>query len=166
MGRHSHNIERIFFHHSAAWAQVDGKLTLPTVSDIVALHTGPVGSEFQGMKCKGWYQAAYHVIVDREGKPFYFRPPTVQPAAQRGHNRDSLAVCAIGWNGSTAPDTDMAWNEAQIATLRSYVLGAIKVWPHLERNIFGHNDYVRTICPGLTRSELHAMLGFETTVAV
>ena len=148
------HVQALYIHHSGAWLWRESgrgknkrkKLVLPTVEDIVRLHTAPKPEGH------GWRQVGYQAIVDREGKGHYYRAATVTPAAQKGHNTNSIAICIAGWNGPTSPDPTWGWNEAQIQALREYVNAVRIVWPEIK--IFNHYDVAATICPGLDAREL------------
>ena len=137
-------IERLVFHHSAAW-EIGGEVALPTVEQLTELHIG-----------KGWSGVGYHWIVDRGGFIHWGRSLELQPAAHKPHNANSLAVCAIGWNGPTAPRPDWGWTVSQIASLQT-VLDWCRLAPWGRTMDWrGHRDLDRTSteCPGLHIEEV------------
>ena len=136
-------IERLVFHHSAAW-EIGGEVQLPTVEQLIELHIG-----------KGWSGVGYHWIVDRAGVIHYGRALSSQPAAHKPHNGNSWAVCAIGWNGPSQPDPTWGWTGSQIGALQS-ILEACRVVCGGALPWFGHRDLERTSteCPGLFIEEV------------
>ena len=75
------------------------------------------------------------------------------PAAQRGHNTNSVAICVSGWNGDSLPDgrdpADWNWTDEQIGRASDLVAGLQLVLPLRKIVVRGHRDFAATICPGL-----------------
>lgn len=76
-------VDRVFLHCSASEAPATG-------DDLKALvrkwHVGE----------RGWTDIGYHYLVDRASVVIACRPLATVPAAQRGHNRGTIAICAHG----------------------------------------------------------------------
>lgn len=47
-------------------------------------------------KARGWSDIGYHFVITQAGEVCKGRPLTKIPAAQRGHNRGSVAICLTG----------------------------------------------------------------------
>ena len=89
----------------------------------------------------------YHYVVKRDGKVEAGRPVDRIPAAVKGHNAGSLAVCWIGTREPTKVQTD-----ALISLVANL---AVKYKINIE-NIKGHREYpnVNKDCPNIPGSIL------------
>ena len=132
-------ITTLVVHHSAAWKRVAGVLVLPSVEEIEAAHLG-----------KGWRTVGYHVVLDRAGRAHHFRKLGEKPAAQRGRNTGTFAVCLLSWCGPTSPDPLFEATPQQITALRGLVASIQALDPTVE--IRGHRELALarypTECPG------------------
>ena len=54
------------------------------------------------VKGRGWSDVGYHYVITQDGKVHEGRPLRRIPAAQRGHNTGSLAICCTGHRRFTA----------------------------------------------------------------
>ena len=131
-------VTKLVVHHSAAWHDdADGELRLPTTDEIQAAHLA------RSMKTTG-----YHAVIDRAGRARYFRRIGRAPAANGGgNNAGTYAVCAIGWNGPTAPVEGFEWTPEQFLALSKFIRAARLLDPNIV--VCGHRDLKATICPGL-----------------
>jgi hypothetical protein len=125
-------ISRIVLHHSASPRETT------TIEDIRRWHIG-----------RGFSDVGYHFVIEGNGALRYGRQLDTVPAAQKGANAGTVAVCIVGDNTKTGE----GWNEAQrisahslIAILRS-VLGR-------RLAVCGHRDVAPSECPGLEVQEV------------
>lgn len=98
------------------------------------------------MDSNGWSDIGYHYVVFQylgvktpraESRIFRARPVAAVPAAQAGHNTNTLAICVIGDGNSESLERNTRY--AIECILRAY--------PTLRR-LGGHRDVVATSCPG------------------
>lgn len=97
---------------------------------------------------RGWRDIGYTWVVTRDGTLHPGRDPEVVPAAQAGHNANTLAVCLTGRTAFTA---------AQFDTLRAFAaavheqLPLVTFHPH-------HQVNPEKTCPNF---DLRAVLGLN-----
>lgn len=92
----------------------------------------------------GWDDIGYHYVITQEGKVHACREICYVPAAQKGHNQGSIAVCLVGDNTSDAN----RWNRMQVNSLMNHYLATKEMFPVLE--LYGHRDLSSsTVCPGV-----------------
>ena len=95
---------------------------------------------------RGWRDIGYTKVIKRDGTLEAGRPIEQTPAAQRGHNKYSIAVCLIGGRGKNGLP-EFNYTAAQLGTLEALV------WSYMDRfglersDIFGHNDVSTKACP-------------------
>lgn len=96
------------------------------------------------MDTKGWSDIAYHFVVFQpygvlvRARIFEGRRLTAVPAAQEGHNSNTLAICVVGDYQSL--------NEVKRNT-RYAIEQLLSEFPELG-TLGGHRDVVSTTCPG------------------
>jgi N-acetyl-anhydromuramyl-L-alanine amidase AmpD len=126
-------IDKIVIHHSAS------ALTT-TAKEIKQWHLD-----------RGWKNIGYHYVIEFNGAVRAGRPLTVVPAAQKGANTNSIAICVVGDN----TDPNKRWLPAQWRSLENLIQSLYVV---LVRRIpvSGHRDVLpgHTECPGLDIKEL------------
>jgi len=83
--RPERDVDRVFIHCSDSDVE-----THANVETIRAWHTNP------RPKGNGWSDIGYHWVINNHGAIWPGRPLERTPAAQRGHNRGTLAVCLTG----------------------------------------------------------------------
>lgn len=79
------DIERVFIHCSASDNEAHDDVTV-----IRGWHTDPAP------KGRGWSDIGYHYFIRKTGRLEDGRPLEVRPAAQRGHNTGTIAICVHG----------------------------------------------------------------------
>jgi len=83
---------------------------------------------------RGFAGIGYHFVIDKQGRPAEGRPLRLAPAAQRGHNRGTIAVCLHGLR----PER---FTSAQFQTLRSLLRDLYDMLPQDNPpTIHGHNE--------------------------
>jgi len=92
------------------------------------------------MDTRGWSDFAYNYVVFRSGRIYAGRTFKVVPAAQEGHNTNTVAVCCV--IGATD-----SISSAMKETLREVVRWAEKYAGH-ELRVRAHRDVGSTTCPG------------------
>ena len=120
---------------------------------------------------KKYDEIAYHLVLERDGIRRWGRPLGVQPAANSGANRDTLAVCVVGDNTDIElPDFGFdprfgpkAWTREQCAELRAVVIALRLLYPSIE-DVVGHSQHATehgkaTECPGISAEELRRLVG-------
>tara|TARA_R110000751_G_scaffold307215_2_gene427760 strand:- start:1811 stop:2233 length:423 start_codon:yes stop_codon:yes gene_type:complete len=123
----NYNIDKYVVHHSAS--SVD-----TTVDEIRSWHVDG----------NGWEDIGYHFVITQEGLVNKGRDVCYVPAAQKGFNTGSIAICLTGDNTS---DTNK-WNRMQMESLMRHYLSCRLLFPGIE--LYGHRDLNQsTICPGL-----------------
>lgn len=134
-------IRRVVIHHSAGPRS-------ETYEAIVRGHTAPKPAG------NGWLAIGYHGVVLGDGS---WRPGRRLPLAGAHAppaNFESIGICVVGNN--VVPE--QRWTAAQVATLRRYLEAIRLVVPGVI--VCGHRDVGHpTLCPGLTRAALLALLG-------
>lgn len=127
-------VTRVVIHHSASPRHT-------TTAQIRHWHT----------RDNGWQDIGYHYVIEQDGRIHCGRPIDHIPAAQRGFNTGSVAICITGDNTRD----EYKWNLLQKQSLRDLISCLRKLLPN-PFTIFGHRDLpgAATLCPGLdVRSE-------------
>ena len=133
------SIDKIFVHCSATrpnwWA---GKTAEEQTAEIKRWHT----------EDRGWSDIGYTYVVGRCGTVVEGRSVERTPAAQRGHNKGSIAICVLGGHGG-AKDDDFLENftEAQDEALRNLIDDLCEDYGIDEDDVFGHNEVSAKACP-------------------
>ena len=83
-------VDRVFLHCSASKADALGDILVALVR---RWHVDE----------RGWSDIGYHFLVDRVGNVMAARPLDREPAAQRGHNTGTIAICAHGLETFPSP---------------------------------------------------------------
>jgi N-acetylmuramoyl-L-alanine amidase len=126
------DISRIVLHHSAS------PRATTTAADILAWHTDPrrVDGPFDTI--------GYHFVIEGDGALRYGRPLDKVPAAQKGANLKTIAVCIVGNNLID----DEVWTDAQLISGHSLIVMLRSV---LGRRLpfCGHRDLAASDCPGV-----------------
>jgi len=97
-------------------------------------------------KARGWSGCGYHTVIRRSGTAEHGRALSKTPAAQRGYNKGTIALCLVGGVDSTGDpednftDDQMIMLKAEIQLLR----GELDIV-----SIVGHRDIpgVNKACP-------------------
>ena len=76
------HVDRVFLHCSASEAPLEGKAL---VDEIRRWH-----------KKRGWSDVGYNLLIDKAGVVMPGRPLARNPAAQKGHNTGTIAICVHG----------------------------------------------------------------------
>lgn len=92
------------------------------------------------MDTRGWSDFAYNYAIFPSGRIYAGRTFQYVPAAQEGHNTNTVAVCCV----IGAPDQIPA---PMRETLREFVRWA-EDYAHRELKVRGHRDVGQTTCPG------------------
>lgn len=127
-------VREVFVHHSASFgAKID------TFAEMVATM-----QQFQNfhMDGRGWADIGYHYVVFqprgrfKRAVVFAGRPTNVVPAAQEGHNTNTVAICIV-----QADPERLARNTVwRVGRLARRIKSA--------RRLRGHYEVVQTDCPG------------------
>ena len=131
-------LRRLIVHHSASplsW----------TLEDLERVH----------VEERGWRALGYNYVIEADGQLRVGRPLWEIGAHARGHNRDSIGICAIGDNTHAG----RGWTPPQMLSLQRFIISARLLIPDLE--ILGHRDVMPsgyTECPGIDVAELLAAL--------
>lgn len=129
------SVERLVVHHSAS------SRVSTTLEWIEGWH-----------RAKGWDGVGYHWVIEDDGVIRAGRPVPSTGAHVRGHNDSSLGVCVVGDNTRE----EHRWNDAQKDALRRLVAACRVVWPGIP--VVRHADVGPTLCPGITKEELRAIV--------
>lgn len=138
-GNQMRDIDKIFVHCSATrptwWA---GKSAQEQTAEIKRWHTDE----------RGWSDIGYHFVVGRDGTVVEGRPVERTPAAQRGHNKGSIAICVLGGHGG-ASDDDFFDNftKPQDEALRGLIEDLCDEYDIDDEDVFGHNEVSTKACP-------------------
>ena len=113
-----------------------------SASDIVRIIRGWHTKE------RGWSDIGYHFVVGRDGTVVEGRPVERTPAAQRGHNKGSIAICVLGGHGG-ASDDDFFDNftKPQDEALRGLIEDLCDEYDIDDEDVFGHNEVSTKACP-------------------
>ena len=92
----------------------------------------------------GWRDIGYHLVIRRNGIAEGGRPLHVTPAAQRGYNKGSIAICLVGGvDQDNSPEDNFTLEQFEM--LRTELL-----WLRDEYDIVsivGHSDLANKDCP-------------------
>lgn len=132
MPQNLYDIDKIVLHHSASPRDTT------TAAKIRGWH-----------KDRGFIDIGYHYVVEASGHLAYGRALDSVPAAQKGANQNSIAICLVGDN--TEPGE--GWNDGQKQTARSLIVMLRQVIGR-PLPICGHRDVAPSLCPGLDVKEV------------
>lgn len=93
------------------------------------------------MDTRDWSDFAYNYAIFPSGRIYAGRTMRRVPAAQEGHNTNTVAICCVLGIGDTHIPGAMK------ANLRQFVRWAEK-YTHNELKVRGHKDVGQTSCPG------------------
>ena len=122
------SVDRVFIHCSASSSRALVGLSL--VTEITRWH-----------KARGFATIGYHYVIDFEGTLFNCRNIERSPAAQKGHNRNTIAICLHG-GGGDPPVNDFTAD--QFKTLRE-LCSAIR--DSMNVTFHGHKEVANKACP-------------------
>lgn len=95
-------------------------------------------------KGRGWKDIGYHMVVRRNGTIEHGRPITQTPAAQRGYNVRSIAICLVGGvDANGRPENN--FTPPQFAALKREIECCRVDYDVV--SIIGHNDVSSKSCP-------------------
>lgn len=114
-------VERIFLHCTAS-----GPGT--TYEDVRRWH----------VEERGWDDVGYHYLILADGELVSCRPEHIVPAAQKGHNKNTVAIALVGEGFYSVP---------QIAVAKGLVARLIKKHDLSCRDIWVHNEVSDKECP-------------------
>ena len=101
----------------------------------------------QWHRARGWAGCGYHAVIRRNGVVETGRPENKTPAAQRGYNRNSIAICLVGGVNARGKVVDN-FTPAQMHALQVEVQQYRRKYDVV--SIVGHRDLpgVNKSCPG------------------
>ncbi len=120
--RPDREIDRVFLHCSAT--------NIPSHDDVEVIR--------RWHKDQGWSDIGYHFFITSEGVLQVGRNLSIPPAAQRGHNTGTIAICLSGLN----PED---FNESQFKTLVELCEDINDQIPNL--TFHGHCEVSDKLCP-------------------
>lgn len=98
---------------------------------------------------RGFDMIGYNYLVSRNGEVVQGRPLEKTPAAQKGHNTGSIAICLIGGFGSDADDLATEhYTPVQLARAYSLIRELQEQFNVKNDNVIGHNRLSTKACPG------------------
>ena len=124
------DISRIILHHSASPRDTT------TIEDIRRWHVVD----------RGFDDVGYHFVIEGDGKVRVGRPLDCAPAAQKGANNNTIAICIVGNNVLAAEK--FGWNDSQKLSAVSLIVMLRTVFGK-RLPFFGHRDVAPSECPGL-----------------
>lgn len=124
------DITRIVLHHSAS------PRATTTTADIRRWHTMD----------RGFDDIGYHFVIEGDGSVHSGRPLDRIPAAQKGANTNSIAICLVGNNVLAAEA--MGWNDAQRISAHSLIV-MLRTVLGKRLPFCGHRDVAPSECPGV-----------------
>ena len=80
----------------------------------------------------GWDGIGYHFFLNKKGAIYVGRPIHKIPAATKGHNKTSIAICVSGLKN---------FNEKQMDSLKKLCLNLVVTHGITHENIHGHNEF-------------------------
>lgn len=96
-----------------------------------------VGEIRRWHKARGWNDVGYHYLIRRGGLLQLGRPLTLTPAAQKGHNKHSIAIALNG----------LTWfSIEQVRTLINLCMEIDDVYGG-DVSFHGHNEVANKACP-------------------
>lgn len=98
---------------------------------------------------RGWRDIGYHFVITQDGKVHEGRPVEEVPAAQKGHNEGTIAVCLTGLERFTA---------AQFGSLRVLCQCLDGAYEEHDLRFRGHCEVSRKRCPVF---DYRAVLGLD-----
>ena len=103
----------------------------------------------------GWDEIGYNIVINRDGEVKLGRPIGVQPAANSGKNKKTIAICLIGDNTQDGH----RWTGTQEYALTDVVVGLRLIFGHIE--VVGHAEHKpgHTQCPGISAEALALIVG-------
>lgn len=109
-------------------------------------------------KDRGWSDIGYHYVITRKGKIETGRPEGKSPAAQRGANTGTIAVCMVGGiDAEGNPDAD--YTDGQWQALVDFYYDICSRFTIV--SICGHRDFsgVNKACPSFSVTEFVYRIG-------
>ena len=98
---------------------------------------------------RGFDMIGYSYVISRAGEAVMGRPLEKTPAAQKGHNTGSIAICLIGGFGSDADDLATEhFTPVQLARLHALIKELQEQYNVKNENVIGHNKISTKACPG------------------
>jgi len=98
---------------------------------------------------RGFDMIGYSYVISRAGEAVMGRPLEKTPAAQKGHNEGSIAICLIGGFGSDADDLATEhYTPVQLARLHALIKELQDQYNVKNENVIGHNKLSTKACPG------------------
>ena len=85
----------------------------------------------------GWSDIGYHFVITKDGTIRLGRPLRKIPAAQRGHNRGSVAICVTGKE---------EFSDDQLTELR-HLCNRLQTLHPVPLRFRGHCEVSRKLCP-------------------
>lgn len=122
------SVDRVFIHCSASSSR--DLVGMSLVTEIMRWH-----------KARGFATIGYHYLIDFEGTLLEGRDLERNPAAQKGHNRNTIAICLHG-GGGEPPAND--FTAEQFKTLRE-LCSAIR--DSMNVTFHGHREVAAKECP-------------------
>lgn len=115
---------------------------------------------------RGFDMIGYSYVISRAGEAVVGRPLEKTPAAQKGHNKGSIAICLIGGFGSDADDlaTDH-YTPVQLARLHALIKELQEQYNVKNENVIGHNRVSTKACPGFRVSKWLAGMNLSEATA-
>jgi N-acetylmuramoyl-L-alanine amidase len=126
------DVKRIVLHHSASPRETT------TLAMVRKWHMD-----------RGFLDVGYHYVIEGKGELRYGRPIDCIPAAQKGANTGTIAVCVVGDNTRDGE----GWTEAQKLSVASIVAMLRHVLGR-PLELVGHRDVAASECPGVEVSEV------------
>ncbi len=108
-------VSRVFIHCSASDRPEDD-----TVAVIREWHLA-----------RGWSDIGYHYFIDKAGDLHRGRPLWRSPAAQRGHNKSTIAICVSGLEHFT---TESMWTLRELCWYINHAYDDVTFHGHCEVN--------------------------------
>ena len=127
MPQHMADIDKIVLHHSAS------PRNTTKAEDIARWH-----------RERGFLAIGYHFVIEGNGTVRHGRDIDSIPAAQKGANTGSIAICLVGDN--TKPGE--GWTDDQKLSARSLIIMLRTILPKPLR-LCGHRDVAPSECPGI-----------------
>ncbi|MBK0329110.1 peptidoglycan-binding domain-containing protein [Rhodobacteraceae bacterium F11138] len=117
------DVDRVFLHCSAS--------DNPSHDNVATMR--------QWHKARGWSDVGYHLFIRKSGQLEAGRPLEKTPAAQRGNNRGTIAICLHGLD-------EEKFTEAQFDTLRSLCVQINNAYKG-DLTFHGHREVAAKACP-------------------
>jgi hypothetical protein len=132
---------RIVVHHTAFFVtDAEKKLTGRASWDAAVAHAGRV--QFLHRHIRGWKFAAYHYMIDWEGRIFEGRPVDLLGAHTEHHNTGSIGVVLMG------DFSKQRLTPAQAKSLKALLDWLMHTYEIPVKEIHGHYFHKSTACPG------------------